>query len=380
MLHPIRVYDPQFLHEITLRINGGDHLLNMNCRSLRASLQGVLAKYAIKYNIKVIAFHFLSNHYHGLFGIPSSPMFVRFLTAFHSAMAFIINKRRNKPGKVWGENRWFPVTQDATTVAQRISYIMGQSVAARLTDHPIQFDGPSSNEWMLDGIPVLGQVFDATAKHKESQLKAGARADQCYISVVEVPMSPPPCWEQLSEVNLRELYRALADETARATLAELQGLADRGPQQEPTRRVVPRAGTEACAGEAAHRSGGGPADAGPPQEASVNADDFLAGLQSRWRAAKVCILNRVDELGRPYSPGAVKPKARRPHKEKPIFILCADPVFREQYGNLYLELVDVYRAAKSAWRKTVQKTADGLFAGGFQLPPHTLVGTMPLVD
>lgn len=63
MQHPIRVYDPQYLHEITLRINGGDYLLNMNSRSLRRLIQGALAKYAIKYNIKVIAFHFLSNQY-----------------------------------------------------------------------------------------------------------------------------------------------------------------------------------------------------------------------------------------------------------------------------------------------------------------------------
>lgn len=116
------------------------------------------------------------------------------------------------------------------------------------------------------------------------------------------------------------------------------------------------------------------------EDPDFTVDLYLSELEKRWRAAKVCIRNRVDALGRPYSPGAVKPKERRPRNEKPIFILCADPVFREQYGNQYLELVDVYRAAKSAWRKTAQITPDGLFAGGFQLPPHTLVGTMPLVD
>ncbi len=382
MLHPIRVYDPQFLHEITLRINGGDHLLDMNCRTLHKLVQGVLAKYANKYCIKVIAFHFLSNHYHGLFKIPSSAMFVRFLTAFHSAMALIINKCRNKPGRVWGENRWYPVTQDATTVAQRIRYIMGQAVAAKLVDHPIQFPGPSSTEWMLDGVPVLGVVVDATAKYRDSQLKDGAKEDDAYVKTVEVPMVPPPCWEGLGDVRLRELYRGLADDGARVTLAELRLLATDPNQSASSQLDEPSAEREEPDRHPAdtQQHSGQHRGPRPCQAPEFTAQDYLSDLEKRWLGAKLCILNRVDAQGRPESPGPVKPKNRGARRKKPIYILCADPLYREQYGNQYLDLVDVYRAAKSVWRQSVQNTPNGLFAGGFQLPPHTLVGTMPLVD
>lgn len=369
MQHPIRVYDPQFLHEITLRINGGDYLLNMNCRSLRRLVQGFLAKYALKYSIKVIAFHFLSNHYHGLFAIPSASMFVRFLTAFHSSMALLINARRNKSGHVWSENLWYPVAQDPATVAHRISYIMNQAVAANLADHPIQFPGPSSNEWLIDGTPVLGVVYDATKKYRDSQLKAGAKPDEEYYRIVEVPMAPPPCWEALSAEQLRELYRGLADEQARVTLAAL-----REPRVEEPPVEVP----VQVAAETQHPESQDPRQCQQPE---ITPESFLADLERRRLAEKICIINRVDALGRPYSPpGKVKPKERRPRTEERIWILCADAAFRAEYGRLYLELVEVYRSAKSAWRTTAQVTPGGLHAGGFQLPPHTLTGSMPLVD
>lgn len=374
MQHPIRVYDPQFLHEITLRINGGDYLLNMNCRSLRRLVQGFLAKYALKYSIKVIAFHFLSNHYHGLFGIPSASMFVRFLTAFHSSMALLINSRRNKSGHVWSENLWYPVAQDPVTVAHRISYIMNQAVAANLADHPIQFPGPSSNEWMIDGAPVLGVVFDATKKYRDSQLKAGAKPDEEYYRIVEVPMAPPPCWADLSEEHLRELYRGLADEAAKVPLAVLREARSEVP---PPPEPPPQPAEPAPQPEELNQ----PPDPRQCQEPEITPESFLADLERRRLAEKICIINRVDALGRPYSPpGKVKRKERRPRSEERIWILCADDEFRAEYGRLYLELVEVYRAAKSAWHTAAQVTPGGLHAGGFQLPPHTLVGSMPLVD
>lgn len=371
MRHPIRLYDPQYLHEITLRINGGDYLLDMNSRQLRSLLLGALAKYATKYCIKVIAFHFLSNHYHGLFCIPSAPMFVRFLTAFHSTMATIINKQRQKSARVWGENQWFPVTPDPTTVAERIRYIMFQAVAANLADHPIQFAGPSSNDWMIDGTPVLGEVVDATRKYRDAQLKEGPKPDEAYVKVVEVPMVPPTCWEELTSAQLREAYRSLADDGARVTLREL-----REPQAElpaPELLNAPEAPVAApeCPGSQGPR---------PCQPHEINIESLLAALERRFRAEKVSILNRVDALGRPYSPGKVKPKDRQPRAKKQIWILSADAQLREEYGRLYLELVDVYRAAKSAWRGAARQASDGMRAEGFQLPPHTLTGSMPLVD
>lgn len=371
MQQPIRVYDPQFLHEITLRISGGDYLLDMNCRELRNLVQGALAKYAAKYCIKVIAFHFLSNHYHGLFAIPSASMFMRFLTSFHSAMALLINARRNRSGHVWSENKWFPVTQDPATVSQRISYIMNQAVAAKLADHAIQFPGPASNEWMIDGTPVLGLVFDATRKYRDSQLKEGAKPDEAYLKAVEVPMAPPPCWAELSEEHLRKLYRGLADEGAKVPLAVL-----RAAPAEMLASDVPPAESRVPVADPM-------ADPQPPrqcQQPTITPESYIADLERRRLTEQVCIINRLDALGRPYSPGKVRPKDRQPRPKKRIWILSADAAVREEYGRLYMELVDAYHAAKSSWRTAAQNGPDGLKAGGFQLPAHTLAGSMPLVD
>ena len=376
MLRPIRVYDPAYLHEITLRTDRGEHLLDLNCGGLRRLLQGALAECAQRYCIKVVAFHFLSNHYHGLFKIPSAPMFVRFLTAFHSAMAAIVNNRRDKGRRVWAPNRWFPVTQDAETVALRISYIMGQAVAAKLVDHPAQFPGPSSNDWMIDGKPVLGEVFDATQWYRDSQLKGGPKAPEEYTKTLEVPMVPPDCWGGLSSVQLREVYRGIADQGARVPLAELLAttLAQAVPHscgiEQPPMNSQPGAVVLSAQQSLGQR----------------HIFDFTPELQAQaWIACtvavtKVGIVNRVDQFGLPYSAGPPKRKKRDGRSGKAIYILCADAEARDEYGRQYLELVDVYRAAKSAWRKTVQVTADGVFAGGLHLPPHTLFGTMPLVD
>ena len=366
MQPPLRVYDPQYLHEITLRINGGDHLLDMNSQQLRSQFLGAMAKSAKRYGIRVVAFHFLSNHYHGLFAIPSASMFVRFLTAFHAALATIVNGLRGKTGRVWSENKWMPVAQDPVTVAQRIRYILHQAVAARLVDHPIQFPGPSSTEWMVDGTALIGEVVEATRKYRDSRLKDGARPDEEYITEVQVPMAPPPCWAGLDEVGLRQLYRGLADEGARVQLAVLRSA---------TEAVLTARDTWHGPDTSTDQQG-----LGQYQLDVIDCEMRDSGLAVLQRPDKVRVINRVDSAGRPYSPGKVKPKERQPRPPKRIWIHCADQELREEYGRRYLQLADVYHAAKCQWKNSATLRATGLKAPGFHIPPHTLAGSMPLVD
>ena len=180
-----RVFDPNLYHEVTQRIHRGKFLLDPNCADLKAAIYGQLAESMRRYDVSLLALHFMTDHFHALYAITCPYKFAKFLAHFHAGITGAYNRVRAnargpdaapyEPVRLWHEMKWLPVATDERSVFWRLQYIMGQAVAANLVDHPAQFPGASTIDAMMTGQPLIGKSYDATTRYRDSRLLAGAQ-------------------------------------------------------------------------------------------------------------------------------------------------------------------------------------------------------------
>ncbi len=367
-----RVFDPGLYHEVTQRIRDGKFLLDPNCPDLKAAIYGQLAVSMRRYGVTLVALHFMTDHFHALYGITCPYKFAKFLAHFHAGITRAYNKLRGadtpqrdyRPVRLWDEMGWFPVATDEKSVSWRIRYIMGQAVAAKLVDHPIQFPGASTIDAMIDGTPMTGKSYDATARYRDSRLKAGASPDDAYLKASEVTISPPGCWAHLSPLELRQKYIDIADSVARVPLAELR----RGKQAVPVQPTG--AHPEPDVAEAGEFRDPGPWQVPP-----------ASGDFAEEAGEKCYIPPRVDEAGQPFEAGAPQPKksyytSDGKRKRRPLILAWSESVC-QAYEEAYSEWVSAYLQAKSDCQARMAITNGGLGAPGLVIPPFMLLGSMP---
>lgn len=410
-----RVLDPSLYHEVTQRIRDGKFLLDPNCPLLKAAIYGQLARSLARYKITLIAMHFMSDHFHALYGTTCPYRLAKFFAHFHSGITRAYNRLRAaanpdvdvEPVALWHEMGWMPVATDEATIRWRLRYIMGQAVAANLVDHPVQFPGASTIDAMIDGAPMIGRTFDATKRYRDSRLDAGAQQDANYEEELELLVTPPSCWAHLSEKELQRCYIEVADSAARIPLAELRR----------TKVAVPNVATWGCVGpENPERSCQAGADSGaesqnsepveaesspspmqpsndevPYATAPADSTDFAnpGQWQAQWTkeeyqpspAEKVHIPPRVGTDGQPYAAGRAKPKksyytADGKRKKRPLILALSASVC-EAYEQAYNRWVERYLEAKERYRERMAVTTTGLAAPTLAIPPFMLLGAMP---
>lgn len=407
-----RVLDPNLYHEVTQRIRDGKFLLDPNCPLLKGAIYGQLARSLARYKVTLIALHFMSDHFHALYGTTCPYRLAKFFAHFHSGITAAYNRLRAaanpdvdvEPVALWHEMGWMPVATDEATIRWRLRYIMGQAVAANLVDHPVQFPGASTIDAMIDGVPMIGKTFDATRRYRDSRLAAGVQQDANYEEELELLVTPPSCWEHLSAEALQKCYIEVADSAARIPLAELRRTEVEVPNVATWRRVEPEASEPSgCAGADAEAAGaaeesvavaprtspGQPSDAGLPDTAIPNDFADPGQWQVLWGkedvssspGEKVHIPPRSGTDGQPYAAGRAKPKksyytADGKKKKRPL-ILSLSAAVCEAYEQAYNQWVEQYLAAKELYCASMEVTIAGLAAPTLAIPPFMLLGSMP---
>lgn len=373
-----RNFDPGLYHEVTQRIRNGKFLLDPNCPRLKEAIYGQIALALRRYGVKLLAMHFMSDHFHALYMIGCPYKFAKFLAFFHAGITRAYNRIRNEglekdaqeTVSLWHEMKWLPVSTDEATVRWRLGYILGQAVAAGLVDHPIQFPGASTVDAVIIGENLVGKTYDATARYRESRLQTGVRDDEAYETQTEIAVTPPHCWADLTPAELRQRYIEVVDSVAKVPLEKIN----------TSKRTVPVVPTAAAAAR--------PATHGESSDAVV--DDGEPGLCQHidqtdefceLEVQKVRIPERLGENGDPYEAGAPKPKASyytaEGKKRRLPLILSRLVSVRQAYAEAYSQWVARYIEAKEAYRLALIASPAGLRASGLEIPPNFLLGSMP---
>src|SRR3990167_1486661 len=101
----LRLYDPEFYCEVTLRTDNGKFGFDLNDTDLRDQIYGVIAEAIERYGVAVFVFHFMSNHYHGVYGFSSAEQLVMFFAFLHGNLARLAHRTNGTKGHFWAPLR-----------------------------------------------------------------------------------------------------------------------------------------------------------------------------------------------------------------------------------------------------------------------------------
>jgi hypothetical protein len=310
--------------------------------------------------VSVYVFHFMSDHYHGLYGFKSPDDFVAFLAFLHGNLARLGHRFRRTHGAFWSPLKVMAVAPDAESVSRRVRYIMAQAVTEELVDHPAQFRGPSSIDAMLTGQPLKARRVNYSQKCRDAaRLAGGAKPDATYETWTDLPISVPQCWAHLSPEALQGMYRGIADEIAQ----DNRSSAEHHSKNTPDLNAVQDGGQ--CPTEAGEGDDRGP-DLGGGQCP-------MPDLPPKQRAQ-----TREDEDGGLFRQGPVKPKDSHRRRSRPPRLYSVHPQVVAAYEERYKLAVAEYHAAKLAWRLSSPVVEGALRGAEIALPAWMLLGTLPL--
>ena len=208
--------DPRFipansLVEVTIRTIQGRFLLRPS-RDLNEIVIGILARAARRYEVRVCAFVFLSNHAHLLLRPTDADQLALFMGYLNGNLAKEAGRLHAWHAKLWGR-RYRPILVSDEPGAQidRLRYLLAQGCKEGLVRSPKQWPGASSTEALLDGKPIRGTWFSRSAEYEAR--RRGDRVEKySFSSEEEIQLAPLPCWESLPAQDARELVAAIVRE------------------------------------------------------------------------------------------------------------------------------------------------------------------------
>jgi len=208
----IRWYRPDLVHEVTLRTIDGRWWFDPHNRTMVKEILGALAVAQRATAVRVHAFVFMSNHYHGLYSAEFPAQFSRFLCLFHAAVARIVNRHWERSGRVWdGRATVIPIFPNAESQLQRLDYLLAQNVKVGAGAHPRDWIGACSTPWLLDGMPLVGLHRDQTALTLAGRNGRDPGDPAAYTEEVAVELTPLPCFVGRTDGEWREQVAGIAN-------------------------------------------------------------------------------------------------------------------------------------------------------------------------
>ncbi len=209
MAHPIRYYPPGVhFYEVAVKCVGDQMLMRPDPLAVFVIAQALAGALLEHDEVKVIAFCFVSNHYHlilmvtGDDGRPITP----FLKTLNQKLANDFNTHRDRGGHfVKGKPHVTAIVDDAH-LQDRLTYTHAQPVRHDLVERVEDWPGLCSFRAVCDGTPTLAVSYLDEVSWRD----AGGRTEEIadYTSTVEIPITPIPKWQALNERELRAARRA----------------------------------------------------------------------------------------------------------------------------------------------------------------------------
>lgn len=207
-----RRYDPNLMYLVTLRTCDGRWTLRSDDLDFQRQIVGALAAAQLPTGVRVYAFTFMSNHYHGLFGADDPEQFAAFLCHFHAATARLVNKSFRRTGPMWRPRAHVEaVLPGESSELTALRYIVLQAAKAGVVAHPRDWTGASSTRWLLDGVPVVGEHVNLTARTLDARNGRPPQPVENYTEELAVAMTPLPHLAHLSPDHQREILRGLIE-------------------------------------------------------------------------------------------------------------------------------------------------------------------------
>ena len=242
MPRDLRHIPPGSQVEVTCRTLESRYFLRPS-RDLRDAIHGILARAADRWEVRIVAWFFASNHYHLILRPKDAFHLARFMGDVQGQVAKETNRAIGREGKLWGR-RYGPIRMSEDAEVDRLRYLLEQGVKENLIRSPREWPGATSVPWLLGGGPVDAVWFNRTAEY-EARRRGERFGKYEYAERYSFELAPLRCWDGLSRAEIRRRIEALIREIEReATERRRTGDAKfLGPQGGPTSRPLGSAGS-----------------------------------------------------------------------------------------------------------------------------------------
>jgi hypothetical protein len=218
------------LVEVTSRTLHGRLLLRPGLE-LNDIIAGALGRAQRRYEVNIVSYVFLSNHYHLLVRVRDARQLAGFVGYLNSKVAREVSRLTGWSGKIW-ERRYQAILVSDEELAQieRFRYVLShgckENLVARLRDWP----GVHCVRALLEGEPLSGHWFDRTSEYAARQ-RGEDPENLRYATAESVTLSPLPCWEGLSPEAYRRRVVNLVETIEEDAAAETKrsGVGPLGP-------------------------------------------------------------------------------------------------------------------------------------------------------
>lgn len=209
------------LVEVTTRTIHGRFLLRPS-RDLNSIVRGVLGRAAARYEVGIVAFATLSNHWHLLLVPRDAEQLAAFMGYVNGNLAKEVGRLHHWKEKVWSRRyRAIVVSDEPEAQVARLRYLLEQGCKEGLVRSPRHWPGATSTEALLNGRPVTGWWFDRSAEF-EARRRGESPGKYTYAEEVSFELMPLPCWCERPPEERRRAVAALVREIEAETRVRLE--------------------------------------------------------------------------------------------------------------------------------------------------------------
>ncbi len=203
------------LVEVSNRTIQGRFLLRPS-PELNEIIVGLMGRAQRRSGLRIIAFQFLSDHYHLLVWADDAQQLASFMEYFNGNLAREAGRASNWRGKFWTRRYHSAIVgDDGQSQLDRLRYILSNGCKEGLVASPLDWPGVGATSALLDGSMVLrGKWFDRTRQYWEK--RAGRR--EIFSEDEGVHLSQLPGLAQMSDENYRQTIQVVVEQIERDTL------------------------------------------------------------------------------------------------------------------------------------------------------------------
>ena len=200
--------DPNTTFEITIRAIQGRLLLRPS-KELNELILGVLGRALERHSgILLHLFVAASNHIHLIITAPDVRLLSSFMAYLNSSLAREAGRLHQWREKFWGRRYTSLAILDDKDFLKRAVYILSHGCKEGLVLRPRDWPGVNCIEAVTRGKKLSGVWYDRTKEYEARKAGVEYRHGE-FAKKYDVPLSPLPCLEGLSQEEQRAWYRTL---------------------------------------------------------------------------------------------------------------------------------------------------------------------------
>jgi REP element-mobilizing transposase RayT len=219
------------LVEVTCRTVQSRFLLRPSPQ-LNETILGVLGRAQREHPVEIIAYVFLSNHFHLLLWVHDAQRLAKFMEYLNGNLARELARSTLWKDKIWARRyQAIIVSEEEAAQVARLIYILSHGAKEHLVAEVEQWPGAHCVMPLLTGCTIEGTWFDRSREYN-ARLRSESFDPRKYATPEEVILSPLPCWRHLDPESYRSRIAEIVREinsTARQE-REKKGIRPLGPK------------------------------------------------------------------------------------------------------------------------------------------------------